>query len=54
MFKVSQVVLMTSQELRTIDPKMKLQFLIMEVSFSRIQPFAGFLSVSHPVVSVRW
>lgn len=42
MFRFSQLVLMNSQELRTIDPKMKLQFLIMDVLIpSRIEPFTG-------------
>ena len=46
MFKVSQAVLMSRQVLRTSDPRMKLQCLIMEGRSSRIEPFAG-LSLSH-------
>lgn len=45
MFKVSQAVLMSRQELRTSDPKMKLQCLIMEGSSSTTEPFAD-LSLS--------
>lgn len=39
-------VLMSRQELRTSDPKTKLQCLIMEGSSSRIEPFADLLSLS--------
>ena len=45
MFSLPRV-LMSRQELRTSDPKMKLQCLIMEGSSSRIEPFADLLSLS--------
>lgn len=55
MFKVSQAVLMSRQELRTSDPKMKLQCLIMEGSSSTTEPFADLLSLSlsHHSASIR-
>ena len=54
MFSLPRV-LMSRQELRTSDPKMKLQCLIMEGSSSRIEPFADLLSLSlsHHSASIR-
>ena len=44
MFSLPRV-LMSRQELRTSDPKMKLQCLIMEGSSSRIEPFADLVGI---------
>lgn len=46
MFKVSQVVLMSRQQLRTSDPKMKLQCLIMEEVPLGLSPLLISLSLS--------
>lgn len=44
---------MSRQELRTSDPKTKLQCLIMEGSSSRIEPFADLLSLSLSLTTVH-